>query len=346
MATRNYNYLLTIFPADESLTFKEQEINEIISKININKIKYYIYQGELAPTTKRQHLQMYVQFNQKESISTIKKIFQNKSLHAKAQTYGDAEPCITYCTDRHRDEEGNPKEIFKPHTEYGTPKHQGKRNDLVSVIDKMKEGQSPMEQAKEDDKVAQLYLQYHNGLNEMFYSIQQENTYNEIKEELSNIKLREFQKEIIEIVKGQPDDRTIYWYYETTGNTGKSLLTKYLTANYNAIMINTGKQAEILHAYKYQPVIVFDLPRTLEQNESIYTTMEVLKNGHYFSSKYDSKSVMTKVPHIIVFANYLPDTSKLSKDRWNIKQIQPDYSTKQLHVRDILTRPSHYSTDL
>jgi hypothetical protein len=75
----------------------------------------------------------------------------------------------------------------------------------------------------------------------------------------------------------------------------------------------------LLYAYSGQPVLIYDLARTYADNiEHIYTTIENLKNGVYLSTKYESGQRIYKVPTIVILANFKPDTSKLSGDRWNI----------------------------
>lgn len=46
--------------------------------------------------------------------------------------------------------------------------------------------------------------------------------------------------------------------------------------------------------------------------------MEAFKNGRMFSSKYCSVNKQFKIPHVIVFANYTPDLTQLSMDRWKL----------------------------
>jgi hypothetical protein len=52
--------------------------------------------------------------------------------------------------------------------------------------------------------------------------------------------------------------------------------------------------------------------------------MENVKDGLFFSTKYESGMVRYNPPHVIVFANVPPDVTKMSADRWVIKEIGPE----------------------
>ena len=64
----------------------------------------------------------------------------------------------------------------------------------------------------------------------------------------------------------------------------------------------------------------FDLARSVQERVP-YEVMENFKNGGFLNTKYESKWVKFKIPHVVVFANFLPDRLKLSEDRWNIIEI-------------------------
>lgn len=140
---------------------------------------------------------------------------------------------------------------------------------------------------------------------------------------LGDDKLYEWQKEILSIIKGEPDDRKIYWYWEPTGNTGKSTFTKYLCAKFGAVPIE-GKKNDILYcASEFESdIYIFDFERSMEEYIS-YAAMEKIKNGCFMCSKYESKPIVRNSPHIICFANFEPNTRMLSDDRWVIKRIKP-----------------------
>jgi len=55
----------------------------------------------------------------------------------------------------------------------------------------------------------------------------------------------------------------------------------------------------------------------------VYEVIELLHNGYVCSGKYDSKSFRFAPPHVFVFANFAPDETTLSADRWKITNIGP-----------------------
>lgn len=138
---------------------------------------------------------------------------------------------------------------------------------------------------------------------------------------------KEWMKNIIEIVNNEPDPRTIYWFWEPDGGAGKSAFTKWLIVNKGALVLS-GKAADMKYGIlKYKEkngdapdIVIFDVPRS-NQDYISYTGMEEIKNGFFFSPKYESDMVVFNSPHIIVFANNLPEYSKLSADRWKVIDI-------------------------
>lgn len=133
--------------------------------------------------------------------------------------------------------------------------------------------------------------------------------------------LRPWQKEIEDIVKGEPDDRTIHWYWEETGGVGKTALAKYLCVKYKAMYVN-GKTSDILYAASENPdadVYIINIAR--DDYSEPYKTLETLKDGIWFSGKYESKMTVRNPPHIIVFANRPPFEGRLSEDRLRVRKI-------------------------
>ena len=63
--------------------------------------------------------------------------------------------------------------------------------------------------------------------------------------------------------------------------------------------------------------------KTSRINVGFYQVIEDLKNGRITSQKYSGKvKYLGAIPHVIVFANWKPNFSKLSRDRWVLRQIK------------------------
>jgi len=150
-------------------------------------------------------------------------------------------------------------------------------------------------------------------------------------DEYKNVVWKPWQKQILDIIETKPDNRTIHWYYENEGNTGKSFLTKYISLKYNVIIADGKKdnifnQVNVMMREQQQipAVIILDVPRR-NQGYVSYGVLEQLKNGMIYSGKYEGGRCIFKSPHVIVFSNSLPDTSEMSADRWHIVNIAVDF---------------------
>lgn len=153
--------------------------------------------------------------------------------------------------------------------------------------------------------------------------------------------LRPWQVYVVDLIKTQHalpledrDNRSIHWLWEEEGNVGKTALAKYIVATptYNALYL-AGKGADTLYAlskhfenddrHRDNLVVLWNLSRA-QENFGPYSTLEKIKDGLAFSSKYESCSLIFNTPIVFVFANWLPKLEGLSADRWNIKNIGID----------------------
>lgn len=155
---------------------------------------------------------------------------------------------------------------------------------------------------------------------------------------LMNKELYTWQKEVINICDTVPDDRTIHWFYDERGCSGKTTLAKHLCLKYpaDALYLSGGpanckwgitsflhdkKGSKLVRNEKNLRIAIFDFVRTVEDRIS-YEALEAVKNGIFFNTKYESMMITFNCPHVIVFANFVPEIDKLSKDRWNIVDIE------------------------
>lgn len=135
---------------------------------------------------------------------------------------------------------------------------------------------------------------------------------------------KEWQTKCLGLIERDPDERTIYWFWENKGCSGKTTLAKHICINQKEAIYVSGKASDIKFAISEMEVkpkiIIWDLCRSQEDYVS-YQGIEEVKNGIFFSGKYKGGMVIYNNPHVIIFANFPPDRSKLSKDRWKVYNI-------------------------
>ena len=124
--------------------------------------------------------------------------------------------------------------------------------------------------------------------------------------------------------------RKIYWFWESKGGWGKSMLATYMIDQMRATEVS-GKGADVLCGIskliedqgECPPIVIYDIPRCQTDYVS-YMSIEKLKDGKFFSGKYESGMVRYNRPHIICFANEPPKEELLSSDRWIITELDPN----------------------
>jgi len=128
---------------------------------------------------------------------------------------------------------------------------------------------------------------------------------------------RPWQQKLLDTIALPPDDRHIIWVSDTTGNKGKSRLTRHLLCEHGALALS-GPLADMKYAFCQKParLVIMDITRAqAEYSAQLYTMAEQLKNGFMFNTKYTSKQVVFEPPHVIFMSNFEWDRSKWSADR-------------------------------
>jgi len=109
---------------------------------------------------------------------------------------------------------------------------------------------------------------------------------------------------------------------------GKTSFCKYLTVKHDAIALS-GKAADMRNGVidyvktnKTTPELVLvPIPRSFNTDYLNYEGIENVKDMYFYSGKYEGGQVCGNPPHLIVFANEPPDQSKMSEDRWVVRNI-------------------------
>lgn len=159
-------------------------------------------------------------------------------------------------------------------------------------------------------------LAYHNTQNNQFTNITNSKPQDQI---IPTVEWREWQQELFDELATKPDPRKIIWYWDPNGNTGKTFFIKHMGMYYNATVLNSCKieYLETESQVVNDPIILFNA----NHSNNIYRTIESLKDG---VSTSKDKTVYSPTPHLVIFANYLPDFSECSLDKWDIRAISPD----------------------
>lgn len=315
--------------------YTEEELDKLRICVGKRGIKYICWGKEVAPSTGTPHLQGYVQGTQKQW-SRLKEAMVHRIANfepAKSPAgpfpkelegeFGKPYSAIGYCMKDGQFEEYGVK---MPHK--GSP-GQGNRADLSHVQEAINEGKTYDDICDEHFGTA---AKYHKFIKERIQERDSSKHLVSLRERLESATLRRWQRELHAALQEEPDDRKIKWLWEATGLVGKSWMATYLMVMNDALVLEAGKKVDLAHIFsKYQKkIVIFDLSRTGESVteaerthflNGVYSMAEQLKNGRMISPKFDGKPLCFPVPHVIFFANFEPDYSKWSADRYDVKEL-------------------------
>jgi len=143
--------------------------------------------------------------------------------------------------------------------------------------------------------------------------------------------LRPWQKDLLTILNDCNSNRTIHWVHDKHGGSGKTSLQKHIMATTVGTLIIPGAATssninEAIRSYLEQNdalnFLLINLARGSENYDSIYQTLEQVKDQMMFCPKYKSRTILlSKSPTVCIFANATPCTSKLTLDRWRLYEL-------------------------
>lgn len=138
--------------------------------------------------------------------------------------------------------------------------------------------------------------------------------------------LRPLQKKILKEVETQ-NDRQLDVYYDPRGNHGKTWLSLNLYERGMALVVPRAActpekmSAYVCSAYRGERYIIIDIPRARKIEDSLYESLEELKDGLVHDHRYSGHSRNIRGARIIIFTNNKLDTNKLSHDRWRLHGV-------------------------
>lgn len=143
------------------------------------------------------------------------------------------------------------------------------------------------------------------------------------KKVVATHEFRPWQQALKEKLEGPPDDRTVTFIVDVTGNSGKTWFAHFYHQTHdNVQVLLPGKKADMTYALDCTAKVLFmDAPRSKQGEFLQYDFLEEVKNGYIFSGKYESRIKTLGKVHVVVMMNELPDLMKLSADRYDLVEI-------------------------
>ncbi|AXH76667.1 MAG: putative viral replication protein [Proteusivirus raitis] len=277
-------------------------IDEDINKLNAAECSYLVYGREVAPDTGTPHLQGFIIFSSRKRFNTVRAILGERGHYESARA--SSAQAADYC------KKGG------DFTERGNcPTGQGARTDIEDLVkwidDWITERGGPP--CREDFAIHQpgSILKYRNV------------------EELARLrcptpKLRDgeprpWQRALAEELAEAPDDRSVIFYVDELGGTGKTWFQQWFYQEHpdKVQILAPGSHKDMAYALDPTRSIFFINVARGGMQFLQYRILEGLKDRMVFSEKYESAmKVLLKPTHVVVFSNEMPDRTKMSEDRY------------------------------
>nr|ALO78638.1 alpha rep [Cotton leaf curl Multan alphasatellite] len=277
-------------------------------------VSYACWQDEESPSTRRRHVQGYLQLKAKRSHAQVKSLFGDVNPHLQKQRARKTDEARDYCIK----EETRVSGPF----EFGDycPAGSHKRRRRESVI------RSPVRMAEENPSVFRR-------VKAKIAEEQFQNTANEIQ--ISHLK--SWQLGLKTLLERDPDDRTIFWVYGPDGGEGKTTFARDLYGSGSWFYTRGGSADNV--AYQYIGClgnnIVFDIPRD-KKDYLQYSLIEMFKDRLIVSNKYEPlMAPLINCIHVVVMSNFLPYFEKISVDRVHVIPCIPCGVCLKHHVGEI-----------
>lgn len=155
--------------------------------------------------------------------------------------------------------------------------------------------------------------------------------------------IHQWQKDLVSELEEEGNPRQVIWIVDLIGNTGKSRLGRYLmqtskdwymTASSSSNRDMATIVSNALDSGWSGKGFIIDLPRTCENWKCTYETIENIKNGLITATKYSGKTEIFDNEKLLVFSNFWPDVSKLSMDRWDIRELR-ELTLKKVPAKEV-----------
>lgn len=285
--------------------YVEDDITELP---NLSPKYKYLVVGKEVGDSGTPHLQGFVSFPNRVRVSSLHLWFSGRAHWEVAKSPANA---ATYCK-----KDGD-------FLEYGispvaSRKGQGKRSDLHDLRDAIKGGETDRKRLREDYPV--VCAKYPTFVSQLLL----DHIPLPLVEEHP---LHDWQQELVDALALPPDSRKIRFIVDTAGGGGKTWFCRYYQhVHGGSILLKPGKKPDMTYALMSlleatTKVIFVDAPRSKQGEFIQYDFLEEVKDGCILNTKYESRMIRFKHPHVVVMMNERPDEEKLSFDRYSLTVI-------------------------
>ncbi len=270
-------------------------------------VSYGVVGEEKAPKTGTPHLQGYIEVTPRKRLTALGKMVATAGLPSAHWTVanGSAIQNRTYCSKEGKFEE------------WGEAKQQGRRSDLQDLCElAQQEDIGFLEMAR---KMPSTHARNWRWAKKLTEEAALEREMKRRKKEAASYRLTGWQDRAWTRLRSQ-SKRQILWCWETSGRVGKTEMATWLGAVHGAFLFTGGKYADVAYAYQKEEIVVMDLARDQEERVP-YGLLENWKDGKMMCGKYESTVMLFPPARVVVFANFEPDRSKMSEDRWDVMDL-------------------------
>lgn len=295
------SWCFTVQTTDDTIQQRKDELQQLSTNA---VVRYLVHGTEHAPTTGRLHLQCYIRFHTRLSFRDVRALLPQSHIE---RAKGTAVQNATYCKKEN------------DFTEYGeTPNEarKGKRTDWEQYTAWCRS--LPSEPSDRDiiEAFPSLFGRYRQSCRVIARELAPAPS-------LRDGPLRGWQQTLLERLDGDPDDRTVEFFVDSDGGSGKSWFCGWLLTNRpNVQILGPGKRDDLAHMVDiHTRIFCFNIPRGSMDNLQ-YSLLEMMKDRMVSSPKYESSmKIMKTLPHVVIFSNEAPDYSKMSNDRYKVTNL-------------------------
>lgn len=200
----------------------------------------------------------------------------------------------------------------KPGTQpvrWGTePAAKGARTDLSSAI-ALIQAHNTWAEVLNDRALESVCRKYLSWAREVFNARPIDNAARALEE------LYDWEKDVLTLLEGDPQHRTILWIWSSASGTGKTCFMQHVATRLS-VLPASWRLADWLYAYSSEQVLWFNIPRD-EADEKMISIMaatleKASDHGLCLSGKYQSARKILK-SWVVVTANIPPWISRLPK---------------------------------